>query len=141
MISYVLNEHDKIEAKKVSSEKRTEAKERIMSNDQTYKKVRTNKTVQSFVDNRSKVCDPHRYEARTGVDHTDLICGRVPFSAMTKKRGFDKVVLEEIAARNITLTDDEKKNYTKTIKRLKTHEGNNKSFKPVLPFEQFRWYE
>ena len=141
MISYVLNEHEKIEARKVSSEKRTQEKVRIMSNNQTYKKVWTNKIVQMFVDNRNKYCDPHQYKAQTRVKQTDLICSRIPFSEMKKKKGFNKIVLEEIAARKITLTDKEKKNYTKTIKRLKTHEGHNESFKPVLPFEQFWFYE
>ena len=50
-----------------------------------------------------------------GVNHTDLLSGRVP--VMTKKKGFDKLMHEEIAAGNIELTDKEKNNYKKAVQR------------------------
>ena len=50
-----------------------------------------------------------------------------------------EVMLEEMVARNIVLTDKEKRNYRLAIARLKKV-GNNKSLEPVLPFERFKWY-
>ena len=41
-------------------------------------------------------------------------------------------MLEEIAARNILLTDVEKNNYNKMMRRLKAHEIDGKIFSPNL---------
>ena len=70
-----------------------------------------------------------------GVDQTDLVNLKVPYSEMTKKKGFAPLMLEEIAARNIVLTDTEKKNYPKIMKILKAHKGDDKSFSPKLRWE------
>ena len=66
--------------------------------------------------------------------------GRVPFCEMTKKNGHGQLMLDEIRAKGIELTDEERRNYTKLIKQLKDHKGNNTSFKPVLPLDRFVWH-
>ena len=140
LIKYVVNEHERMEKLNVSKEARIETKNKIMSNQNTFKKARTEATVKSFKENRNREIPSHRYEGRSGVDHTDLVSGRVPFCEMTKKNGHEQLMLDEIRARGIELTDEERRNYTKLIKRLKDHEGNNTSFKPVLPLDRFVWY-
>ena len=69
-----------------------------------------------------------------------MICKEVPFKKMTKKAGFQPVILEEMRRRGIQLSEEEKKNYTVTIWRFKEHIGNKGHFSPLLPFERFKWY-
>ena len=59
---------------------------------------------------------------------------------MTVKAGFKHVTLDKMAARGIILTDKEKKNYTKAMERFKEEKKCTKLFKPVLPYEQFKWW-
>ena len=123
-----------------SEQSRKRAKDSLISNENTFKKKRTDMTVARFKENRNKSVTPHRYETRFGVDQTALMISRVPFCEMTKKNGWDRLILEEITARGINLSPDEQKNYTKVINSLKKHKGKNKSFKPVLHYERFVWY-
>ena len=60
---------------------------------------------------------------------------------MTKTGGFFKVLCEEADARNIVMTNDERKKVTVVKEKIKQHEGNDVSFKPCLPFERFAWYK
>ena len=59
---------------------------------------------------------------------------------MTVKSGFKQVMLNKMVARGIILTDKDKKNYTKAMKRFREETKCTKSFKPVLPYEQFKWW-
>ena len=54
---------------------------------------------------------------------------------MTVKSGFKQVMLDQMAARGITLTDEEKKKYTNAMKRFREGTKCTQLFKPVLPYE------
>ena len=82
----------------------------------------------------------HHFEKRTGVDHTPLIIGRVPFCEMKKCNGFAPAIYAEVRARSIEMSDEKKRLYPEWIKKLKENTGNDKDFNPVTPFENFIWY-
>ena len=48
--------------------------------------------------------------------------------------------MSKLEARGITPTEVELRNYPHLIKLLKADEGSNKAFKPVTPYENFKWY-
>ena len=83
----------------------------------------------------------HRFEQRKEVDRTHLLQGRVPFRKMTATGGFAKLMLEEADARKIKFTPDERKKISIVKKKIMQHEGNTKSFKPVLEYSRFKWYK
>ena len=59
---------------------------------------------------------------------------------MTVKSGKKELIYGELIARGIEITDEMKKDYRKVIKALKESEGDDKAFKPVMPYEQFQWW-
>ena len=138
MINYVISEHKRIEVNNYSQQKRKQIKERLTSNEHTYKKVRTEETVANFQENRNRDIAPHRYEQRTGVDQTALLSKRIPYSEMRKNKGWEPLMLEEVAARGIVLNATD--NYTTMMKKLKEHEGNTKDFAPVLDYKRFQYW-
>ena len=81
----------------------------------------------------------HRLEQREGVTHTALISKRVLFKKM-KKDPFRPHIISELAARGITPSQGEMRDYQKLLKRLKDDEGDSKSFCPRTPFENFKWW-
>lgn len=86
-------------------------KNRLTGNDCQWSTKRNNVMVASYTQNFNRADVPvHRFERRTEIDRTNLINGLVPFKKMTKVGGFDKLILEEVLARNIVLTNDEIKN-------------------------------
>ena len=44
---------------------------------------------------------PHQYERQKGMDQTGLLEGKISFSSMTKSKGKDSIMLEEMRARGI----------------------------------------
>ena len=106
-----------------------------------FRDVRAAETFELYRENYDRTDLPqHKFAKRTKVDKTALSKEEVLFKKMTVKAGFKKVMYEEIAARQITLTPEEKGNYTLLIKRFKKEVGSKKSFKLVLPFERFKWW-
>ena len=77
---------------------------------------------------------------REGVDRTALMSGRVPFKKLTPMARFKPAVMQEIAARGIELVTADDKKWWSILRKLKTHEGNDTSFHPWTPFENFAWW-
>ena len=130
MIKNVINEHTKIEKSNISEETRKGVKDRLMNNKNVYKKIRTDRMVTQYKENQNNKCPTHHNETRVGVNQTDLVNLKVPYSENTKMKGFAPLMLEEISARNKVLTDVENNNYPKMMKILKAYEGDDKSFSP-----------
>ena len=119
----------------------TAAKKQIISETKNhFRKKRCNETLISFQENIDKNFPLHKYEKRTGVNHTPLIEGKIPFCEMKKNKGFAPAIYAEVRARNIIMTEQEWGNYPTVIKKLKEHKGDQKSFKPVMPFDNFVWF-
>ena len=57
---------------------------------------------------------------------------------MTAIGGFQKIMLEESIEQNISLSADERKKHSVVKKKLQEHKGNNKYFKPRLPYNRFK---
>ena len=120
--------------------KRQSAKESLASKIHHYKKKRTDNTINLYKKNFNRIIPQHHYEQRKGVDQTYIVQKEVPFKKMTKKDGFEPVMREEAAARNIELTEEEMTNYNNFIKKFKQHVRNKDKFKPMITFERFKWY-
>ena len=90
-----------------------------MSTNKSYKTTRTPKVVQNFRYNRKLEIKLHRYQKRTEVYQTDLLEGKITFSAMKNTVCKEEFMLGEIAERGIIPTQEESKNYTKLMKRMK----------------------
>ena len=122
-----------------------EVQERIVGGltekDQQFATLRNNDMWSLYRENYSRDDLPeHQFETRTAVDHTHLIQGRVPFKKMTAKRGFLKVMLEELDARGLQIDKDNRKKISAVKKIIQEHENDKHSFKPTLPYERFEWY-
>ena len=73
------------------------------------------------------------------VERTPIIRGRVFFGKLLKNR--DRMtVIEELAARNVVITDLAYGNWRELVNLLKFHEKDADSFKPLLGMERFRWW-
>ena len=113
----------------------------LTSNEKQFKTICKNEVVSLYHENYSRTDLPrHHFEERTELAHTCLVKEEVPFKKMTATGGFQKILLEEANARNIQLTEDERKKHSIVKKKVQEHEGNNLAFKPVLPYERFKWY-
>ena len=78
------------------------------------------------------------YERRTGQTLTPLLHGMIQIHKMKKGENIE-AVRNELIARGLGTQFDEKTNWTKLLGLLKTHEGNNKYFCPVTPYNNFMW--
>ena len=58
------------------------------------------------------------------VTDNPLTVKRVPYSAMKNKNGWETAILNELSARSVVLTDDDNRNYTQIMRRLKDNEGD-----------------
>ena len=59
---------------------------------------------------------------------------------MTVKGGFKQLIYDECRERNIEITDEMRADYRKVIRALKNNEGNDKNFRPKLPFDRFKYW-
>ena len=96
-------------------------------------------TVHNFISNFDQEMDLHALKRRTGIEQTTLINKTVPYSAMTVKEGFKRLIYDECPERNIEITDEMRADYRKVIRALKNNEGDNKNFRPKLPFGRFKY--
>ena len=138
MIEYTANEYMKRKSNTVNERKLK--KNKIVKSSEQYRTKRIDDTIKLYKDNFDKEVPVHRFEKRTGVDHTYLIKNEVPFSEMTKVAGFRPAIMDEIAARGITMTPEQMKNFNVVKRILKDHEGNEKSFRPKLDYKRFQWW-
>ena len=143
MVEHVMNMTNEVKRAKerVTEDEQKKIHDSLHVPTKRFRNVRVAETFQLYRDNFDRDDLPqHKYAKRTKIDKTALSKKEVLFKKMTVKGGFKQVMLEEIAARKITLTPEEQGNYTLLIKRFKKKVGSNKSFKPVLPFERFKWW-
>ena len=127
-------------AEKFDSTETAAKKQVIAETKNHFRKKRCDETLVLYKENITKTLPLHKFEKRTGVDHTPLIQGKVPFCEMKKNKGFAPAIYAEVRARNIVLTEQEWGNYPTVIKKLKENEGDDKCFKPVMPFDNFVWF-
>ena len=144
LIDYTLNSSKQIldARNSLTQDQQNAVKEGLTQNEKQWSKARNDDMIKLYQENFGRTdLPPHQLEAQTDLDTTDLVAGRVPFKKMTKTGGFFKVLCEEADARNIVMTNDERKKVTVVKEKIKQHEGNDVSFKPCLPFERFAWYK
>ena len=92
-----------------------------------FKVVRTSEEINAFLQNiNNNLPENIATTALPTITPTSLIAKIVPFSAMTKKDGWENAIRDELAARNVNIDAFCNTNYRNLLKLLKDHEGNNK---------------
>ena len=120
----------------------THTSEMITLLKEQFKTVRQQEEITTFNQHsRDALPDTVTNRQLPTVTDTPLISKRVPYSAMTKKSGRETEIRNELSVRGVVLTDDENRNYTKIMRRLKDNEGDEKSFSPVTGIKKIEWWK
>ena len=142
MIRMVINKNKNMQEveKEITEEEKEKAMTELTSVKNHFRTERIDKSFQDYKDHFHDERNPHQYERRTVIDRTSLDRNEVPFKKMLGTGGFLPVLVRECEARGIMLTTAEKKKVSIVKGKLMNDEGNKKSFKPKLPFDEFKWW-
>ena len=102
-----------------------------------FKQERTDKKVSHYKAKESANARPIRTETKR-YDLTPLLCGKIQYAKLLKDSNVDQV-RREYDARKVQYTVST--NWTSLIKLIKTHEGDDKFFKPLTEYSAFKWNE
>ena len=102
-----------------------------------FKRERTDKKVSHYKVKERGNARPIRTETKR-YDLTPLLCGKIQYAKLLKDSNVDQV-RRECDARKLQYTLST--NWTSLIKLIKTHEGDDKFFKPLTEYSAFKWNE
>ena len=104
--------------------------------DAQFKKERTDMKVAKIIETIDTAPAQNVYKCRQGQTLTPLLEGKIQFGKLLKSHNLD-AVRDEVTARGIVFLPTT--NWTSLLKIIKENEGNNKFFKPLTDYTNFKW--